>query len=140
MRKRMHFGQGDLPQLIIADQPDVVIVTMGLNDNFTFDTYSDELPGQILHDFERLTAELPHARLIVVEPFWYKDERPASVDLIIEWVHQAALTVDAEYVPGASYWLAGHPEWMASDDLHPNDVGHAVIAANMERALRSLGL
>lgn len=138
MRNRTLFGQGDLPDLIIEDNPDVVIVVMGLNDNFTFDAFADELPGQILSDFERLSAELPDARLVVVEPFWYKEERPASVEAIISWVHDAAVEVDADYVPYASYWLTGHPEWMSSDNLHPNDAGHAAIAARMERALRAL--
>jgi len=140
MRNRTLFGQGDLPSLIIADNPDVVIVTMGLNDNFTFDAFADELPGQIMSDFDRLSTELPNARLIVVEPFWYKAERPASVDVIISLVHDAALEVDADYVPQASYWLTGHPEWISSDNLHPNDAGHAAIAARMDRALRALGL
>ncbi|EAR24137.1 hypothetical protein A20C1_11854 [marine actinobacterium PHSC20C1] len=140
MRNRTLFGQGDLPSLIIADHPDVVIVTMGLNDNFTFDAFADELPGQILSDLSRLSTELPNARLVVVEPFWYKSERPASVEAIISWVRSAALEVDADYVPAASYWLAGHPEWMSSDNLHPNDAGYAAIAAEMDQALRALGL
>jgi len=140
MRNRTLFGEGDLPSLIIADNPDVVIVTMGLNDNFTFGAFADELPGQITSDFDRLSTALPNARLVVVEPFWYKAERPASVDVIISWVRTAALKVGADYVPSASYWLAGHPEWMSSDNLHPNDAGHAAIAAEMDRALRALGI
>lgn len=140
MRNRTLFGRGDLPDLIIDDHPDVVIVVMGLNDNFTINAFADELPGQILSDFERLSTELPDARLIIVEPFWYKTERPASVDTIISWVHDAAVEVDAEYIPDASYWLSGHPEWMSSDNLHPNDAGHAAIAAQMDLALRTLGL
>lgn len=140
VRNRTIFGEGDLPSFIIADNPDIVIVTMGLNDNFTFHSQSDELRANITGDFDRLTTELPDARLIVVEPFWYKDERPASVDVIISWVHDAAAAVGADYIPDASYWLAGHPEWMASDGLHPNDAGHAAIASQMDQALRTLGL
>ncbi|QYH34494.1 SGNH/GDSL hydrolase family protein [Salinibacterium sp. M195] len=140
MRNRAVFGDGDLPSFIIGDDPEVVIVTMGLNDNFTFDTYAAELPGQILSDLERIAEELPDAQLIVVEPFWYKAQRPASVELIISWVHDAATEVGADYIPDASYWLAGHPEWMASDNLHPNDAGHAAIAAQMHLALRKFGL
>ncbi|TQO19414.1 lysophospholipase L1-like esterase [Rhodoglobus vestalii] len=139
MRNRELFGEGDVPGLIIGDNPDAVIVTIGLNDNFTYKAYADELPGQIMSDFERLSMELPNTRLIVVEPFWYKTERPASVDVIISWVRDAAREVGADYIPDASYWVAGHPEWMASDNLHPNDAGHAEIAAQMDRALRTLG-
>ncbi|WP_341953889.1 SGNH/GDSL hydrolase family protein [Salinibacterium sp. TMP30] len=140
VRNRTIFGEGDLPSFIIADNPDIVIVTMGLNDNFTFDTQSAELRAQIVDDFDRLVTGLPDARLIVVEPFWYKAERPASVDVIISWVHDAATVVGADYIPDASYWLAGQPEWMASDSLHPNDAGHAAIASQLDQALRTLGL
>ncbi|MGV8911492.1 MAG: SGNH/GDSL hydrolase family protein [Rhodoglobus sp.] len=139
-RNRTVFGEGDLPSLIIADKPDVIIVTMGLNDNFTFSWQADDIRTQIADDFDRLTTALPNARLVVVEPFWYTDERPASVDVIISWVRDAAAAVGAEYIPDASYWLSGHPEWMASDALHPNDAGHAAIASRMDEALRALGL
>lgn len=139
-RNRAIVGEGDLPSLIIADHPDVVIVTLGLNDNFTFASQADEIRANISTDLTRLSAELPDARLVVVEPFWFKDERPESVETIISWVREAAEAVDAEYIPRASYWLEGHPEWMASDELHPNDDGHAAIAGRMERALRVLGL
>ena len=118
----------------------VVIVTLGLNDNFTYESQAEEIRTNILSDFTRLSTGLPDARLIVVEPFWFKEERPASVDIIISWVRESANAVGAEYIPGASYWLPGHPEWMASDDLHPNDEGHAVIASQMDRALRALRL
>lgn len=139
-RNRTIVGDGDLPSLIIADNPDVVIVTMGLNDNFTFDSQADEIRANIAIDLTRLATELPEARLIVVEPFWFKDERPESVETIISWVRESAEAVDAEYIAHASYWLEGHPEWMASDELHPNDEGHAAIAGHMNRALRVLGL
>ena len=39
---------------------------------------------------QRLKAELPDARFIVVEPFWYTDERPDSLEVIAGWVHDAA--------------------------------------------------
>ncbi|MBH0009808.1 SGNH/GDSL hydrolase family protein [Salinibacterium sp. SWN1162] len=139
MRKRELFSTGDVPSIILAADPDVVLVTLGLNDNFTYDEFADELPGQILSDFQRLSIGLPNARLIVVEPFWYKSERPESVEIIISWVHDAAVAVDAEYIAGASHWLDLHPEWMALDDLHPNDAGHAAIAARMTRELRIIG-
>ena len=88
----------------------------------------------------RVAPALPDARFIVVEPFWYTDERPASVETIITWVKDAAEVIGADYVPDASHWIEGHPEWMASDGLHPNDDGYAEMAKQMDRALRTLGL
>jgi lysophospholipase L1-like esterase len=133
-------GGLDLPGAIIATDPDIVFITMGLNDNFLYDTDADAIHAQLDTDIDRLASELPDARLIVVEPFWYTDYRPDSVEVIIGWVKDAATRVDADYIPGASRWIEGHPEWMAADLLHPNDAGYAAMAERMEKALVELGL
>ena len=130
----------DLPGQIIAEDPDIVFVTMGLNDNFSYQRAGTGIRDQINVDFERLTAALPEARFIVVEPFWFTDERPESVEVIIRWVHEAADEIGADWIPDASHWIEGHPEWMASDGLHPNDDGYAEMARRMESELAALGL
>ena len=45
-----------------AHQPDIVIVTMGLNDNFSYDVAAAQIEEQIDLDLERLTTALPDAR------------------------------------------------------------------------------
>ena len=130
----------DLPALVVEQDPDLVVVTMGLNDSFSYGRVGTGIRDQIVADFAFLTAELPDARFIVVEPFWYTDARPESVGIIIEWVREAAADVDADYIPGASRWLDGHPEWMAADGLHPNDDGYAEMARRMDAELAQVGL
>lgn len=130
----------DLVDRVIGARPDIVIVTMGLNDNFSMPDRAGDIRAAITDDLTRLTTALPEARLIVVEPFWYTDERPASVERIIGWVRDAAAKVDADYIPGASHWIDGHPEWMADDGVHPNDDGYAAIAERMDAELAKLGL
>lgn len=130
----------DIPREIIAQKPDILFITMGLNDNFSYQPGNDLIQSQITKDFERFNSELPDARIIVVEPFWYTDERPESVEIIIGWVKDAAAAIDAEYIPGASHWIEGHPEWMAQDGLHPNDAGYAEMAKRMEEELVKLDL
>ncbi|ROR80792.1 Lysophospholipase L1 [Plantibacter flavus] len=139
-RDRFGDGSGDLPSLIIAEQPDIVFVTMGLNDAFSFDDAADRIHEQITTDLQRLRDALPEARFIVVEPFWYTDERPQSIETIIGWVADAAQEIDADTIPGASHWIEGHPEWMAADGLHPNDEGYAEMARRMDTELERLGL
>ena len=138
VRRRDEFP--DVPGDIIADDPDIVIVALGINDNFIFETRGNEIQPQIDADFDRLARELPDARIVVVEPFWYTKVRPDSVEAIIGWVRSAAEREGFEYIGGASHWLDGHPEWMAPDALHPNDVGYAEIARRMDEELRALGL
>jgi lysophospholipase L1-like esterase len=130
----------DLPSLIVEQQPDLVFVTMGLNDNFSYAYGADRIREAIDGDFDRLTAELPEARVVVVEPFWYTDERPESVEVIIGWVRDAAERIGADWIPDASHWIEGHPEWMAADGLHPNDAGYAEMARRMDAELTRLGL
>jgi lysophospholipase L1-like esterase len=140
VNNRYTFGEGDLPSLVIAEEPDIVFVTMGLNDNFSFDAAGTDIRDRIESDLARMKGALPEARFVVVEPFWYTDERPRSVGVIIDWVQEAALEFEADYISGASRWLEGHPEWMASDGLHPNDDGYAEMAERMDEALREIGL
>ncbi|TFC95872.1 SGNH/GDSL hydrolase family protein [Cryobacterium breve] len=130
----------DIVDQVIAAGPDIVICTMGLNDNFSMPARADEIEVAIMRDFERIRAALPEARIVVLEPFWYTDERPESVEQIIGWVRAAALAVDADYIAGASHWLDGHPEWMADDGLHPNDAGNAAFASRMDAELAALTL
>lgn len=134
--------EGDLIDQIVAHEPppDIVVVTMGLNDNFSMPARADEIEAAIDADLERLRAELPDARMVVVEPFWYQDDRPDSVEQIIGWVEAAAERVGADYIAGASRWLEGHPEWMSGDVIHPNDEGYAQIAERMDAELEALGL
>ena len=140
VHNRTSVGDGDLPDQIIDQHPDVVFVTMGLNDNFSYLESGEQIRAQIDDDLDRLVAALPESRFIVVEPFWYTDERPESVEIIIDWVHESADRVGADWIPGASHWLEGHPEWMAADGLHPNDDGYAEMAARMDEELKKLNL
>jgi len=130
----------DLVELVIDAKPDIVIVTMGLNDNFVMPDRADDIRSAITADLAALTSALPRARLVVVEPFWYTDERPASVQRIIGWVQATAGDAGADYIPGASRWIEGHPEWMAGDGLHPNDEGYRAMAERMDAELGKLGL
>jgi lysophospholipase L1-like esterase len=132
----------DLPAQILAldPAPDIVFVTMGLNDNFSYDNAADSIHETIDADLAHLRDGLPNARFIVVEPFWYTDVRPDSLGVIIGWVHDAADAIGADWIPDASHWIEHHPEWMASDGLHPNDAGYAEMAKQMDAALTEVGL
>ena len=139
VNNREAFGV-DEPALIVAQHPDIVFVTMGLNDNFSYAGAKKQIYAAIIGDLAGLKNDLPDARFIVVEPFWYTDDRPKSLGVIIGWVHDEATAIGADYIPGASHWIEHHPEWMADDRLHPNDAGYAHMAVEMDAALIKLGL
>lgn len=140
---RESFGEDDPPALIVEQEPDIVFVTMGLNDNFSHDRRADLIHDTITADLTRIRDALPSARIVVVEPFWYTEKRPASLEQIIAWVEDAAAVIGADWIPGASHWLDGHyagsaDSWMASDGLHPADVGYEHMAEQMDAALALL--
>lgn len=132
-------GGEDLVPLVIDADPDIVFITMGLNDNFFWPDRADDIHAAIDDDFATLHTALPDARFIV-QPFWYTDEQPESLDTISGWVRSAAGRIGADYIDGAKDWIRGHPEWMADDGLHPNDVGYAAMAKRMDAELAALGL
>lgn len=140
INNRRSFADDDLPALIIAQEPDIVIITMGLNDAFSFDRAGAAIEQQIDADFARLTDSLPDAQFVVVEPFWYRPDRPESHLTVIRWVQEAAERYDLPYIAGASTWIAGAPGLMAADGLHPNDEGYTLMLQKMDAALTELGL
>jgi len=140
VNNRGSFGSDDEPSQVIEYDPDILFITMGLNDNFSYDFAADAIHDQIAFDLDRLKTALPDARFIVVEPFWYTAERPESLGVISGWVEEEAAAIGADYIPGASRWIEGHPEWMADDGLHPNDDGYAAMAERMNVELERLGL
>ncbi len=140
INNRTLFGDGDLPAMIIEQQPDLIMVTMGLNDNFSYPFAADAIEAQITTDLRRLREGVPDARIIVVEPFWYTALQPESFGIIADWVRDAAAGIGADYIDGASTWIAGRDGEMASDGLHPNDEGYDLMTRRMDEALRELGL
>ncbi|KJQ55473.1 SGNH/GDSL hydrolase family protein [Microbacterium sp. SA39] len=143
VNQRPSFGEDDLPALVIESQPDIVFITMGLNDNFSYAQRADLIRETIRADLTRINDALPDSRIIVVEPFWYTEKRPESVEQIISWAEEAAGEIGADWIPGASRWLDGHyvgstDSWMAADGLHPSDIGYAQMAERMDAALAQL--
>jgi hypothetical protein len=64
--------------------------TLRLSTRVVLGSSADAIRTRIVADFTRLKLALPDARFIVVEPFWFADVRPPSVDIIGGWVEAAA--------------------------------------------------
>jgi len=131
----------DAVQAVIDAEPDLIIVTMGLNDTFIAEAQLDELTTAIHDDLARFRAEAPQARLVVVEPFWIPAAQSPGFAIVADAVKAGAAEVDAEYVAGAGDWLTDHPEWRSDDQYqHPNDAGYAELARHMTIELEKLGV
>ncbi len=130
----------DTVDRVIAADPDLILVTMGLNDTFEADARIDEIDAAIRADLARFRAEAPQARIVVVEPFWIPQPVSSGFRLVAE-ATAAAADAGLEYIAGAGTWLDGHPEWRADEQYkHPNDAGYAELARRMTAELVTLGV
>ncbi|MCS5723235.1 SGNH/GDSL hydrolase family protein [Herbiconiux sp. CPCC 203407] len=123
-----------LPTLVnkIHVDSDVVVVFGSRNDKAGYQAVYDAASGM----YGRIRERFPDAKLVAVGPAW-----PASVtpDFVIESdnaVRDAAAENGATYV-SALEWLKGDPALIGADNVHPNDAGHAYLAAQFEQIVRA---
>ncbi|WP_062530179.1 SGNH/GDSL hydrolase family protein [Demequina rhizosphaerae] len=115
--------------------PDLIVVAGGRNDSW----FPGEVEGAAFATFVALGQENPDAEIVVLAPWWDDDETPADYSAVRTEIEHAAARADATYLETGEP-LNGHPELIAADGVHPNDAGHAVLAAAVEHALRSAGI
>ena len=115
-------------------QPDIVLVAYGTND--WRHGPAEDVRARAEAFYERLAANYPAARILVVTPLWRADPPSDSVfgedvrciDRIIRDV--CAEIPNVTIIPG--YNLVPHlPEFFSDRRLHPNDIGFAIYAQNL---------
>ncbi len=122
---------------IAALQPDVVIVQSSSND-FWID--SDEIRYDTADTVENLHAAAPGARIIALSTIWNDDpEVPDDTAVTSDALRDAVEAVGGTYVD-VGQPLAGHPELMQEDDVHPTARGQKVIEQSVMTALQDAGV
>jgi lysophospholipase L1-like esterase len=129
----------DQPKRVIAAKPDVVIVMMGLNDLRRWKHLDHGAVKRALRaDIRSLVQKLPNAEVVVLAPMWNTAHPPKEVGVMSNWLKEASADFGADFVPGATAWLAGKSSYLGKDGLHPNDKGHAYVAKRVDEALTRL--
>ena len=118
---------------VVATGAQIVVVSGGRND---VGVEVAQFRGDVRATFAGIRAGLPKARLIVVSPTWGNDPAPQRMTALISIVKEEAKRAGATYLDIGEP-MFGHPSMMDVDGWHPNDAGHAAIAAAVEKALRS---
>jgi acyl-CoA thioesterase I len=116
---------------VVATGAQIVVVSGGRND---VGVAAGQFRGDVRATFAGIQAGLPRARIIVVSPTWGNDPAPQRLTDLISIVKAEAERAGATYLDIGEP-LFGQSSMMDVDGWHPNDAGHAAIAAAVERAL-----
>jgi lysophospholipase L1-like esterase len=115
---------------VVKARPDVVFVAGGQNDASS----NADVAAAVRAILLELRQGLPDAKIYVLGPTWPDTQPPAGLLVVEKAARDAAAEVDARFIPALD-WLAGRPELIAPDGIHPNDAGHQEIANGVIAAL-----
>lgn len=110
---------------VVEATPDIVIVNGGRNEASSVDATWHVGVDQF---FDDLRAALPTVGIVATSPIWDDDPALAIMEEMRGRVRTAVVSVGGTYVTLGDP-LLGRPDYVAADGVHPNDDGHAAIAA-----------
>jgi lysophospholipase L1-like esterase len=109
---------------------DALVVFFGSRNDQTVDP--GLLPTLTQDNFALARRTAPSARLLVIGPPWPTADVPAAVLRIRDILNAQARAAGAAFVdPIAAGWFVGRPDLIGADGVHPNDAGHAYLAAKI---------
>jgi len=112
-------------------QPHTVIVEGSSND---FGEDDQALYQETVNELKELHRVLPDAHIVGLSTVWNDTAVPAQLAHVNEQVARAVRQVGGRYV-NIGQPLAGHPDWMQSDDVHPTAAGQMAIYLAVKDAL-----
>lgn len=123
----------DLVGLVLASQPDIVVVSGGRNDVpddvNTLDTAAKDL-------FSELKTKLPDAELVAIAPFWGDSDHPSDLTNVDDAVKTGVTAAGGTYI-NLPDPIHNHSDWMA-DAANPNVLGNKAIADALKPELQKL--
>lgn len=108
-------------------QPDVVVISGGSNDCVDSRSKVALLQKQILSTFKYTKSIFPSAEIIVT-PVITPAGNPC-LKSVNKSIMESAGSADVKYVSGADQWIPLGKSKYSSDGLHPNVIGHNLIAS-----------
>ncbi|MFT4210459.1 MAG: SGNH/GDSL hydrolase family protein [Microbacterium sp.] len=122
---------------VAALAPQLVVIESSSND---FDLPADQIAVATEDTVQQLHDAAPYALIVGLSTIWNDDtDVPGDVDVTSAALEQALDEVDGVFID-VGQPLAGHPEWMQDDDVHPTAAGQRVIAAVVAAKLKAAGV
>jgi lysophospholipase L1-like esterase len=115
---------------------DVLVVFFGSrNDQPVDQTKYTVMVGETFQIARRVA---PSARFLVIGPPWPTANPSADVLALRDSLRNQAVAVGAVFIdPLAEGWFVGRPDLIGIDGVHPNDAGHAYLAAKIAPLIRN---
>lgn len=118
---------------VAALQPQLLIVESSSND---FWEDEDEIRTDTADTVDQLRAAAPDARIVGLSTIWNDDpEVPGDTKVTSDALKDAVDKVGGTFID-VGQPLAGHPEWMQEDDVHPTPRGQRAIEQTVMSALQ----
>lgn len=111
--------------------PRTVIIEGSSND---FGEDDKALYQVTVSEVKEIHRVLPNARIIGLSTVWNETTPPAQLASVNQQVARAVKDAGGTYL-NIGQPLAGHPEWMQKDDVHPTAAGQVAIFTAVKDAL-----
>jgi len=118
---------------VTALQPELLVIESSSND---FWEDEDEVRSDTANTVYELHAAVPDARIVGLSTIWNDDpDVPADTKITSDALRDAVDAVGGTFVE-VGQPLAGHPDWMQDDDVHPTARGQRAIEQTVMSALQ----
>jgi len=122
---------------VAALQPELLVVESSSND---FWEDEDQLRVDTADTVDQLHSAAPDARIVGLSTIWNDDaEVPGDTKVTSDALKDAVESVGGTFVD-VGQPLAGHPEWMQDDEVHPTPRGQRAIEQTVMSALQDAGV
>lgn len=124
---------------VLASGADACVVALGVNDSVIVLGREDDVRAAIARDLEALHGRFPSGRLAVLDLYSpYGTDYPPGWRAVRRILDEETRRVGLSLVPGLATAINRSPALLCSDGVHPNDRGHAALAAAVEPQLHSV--
>mgnify|MGYP000941039584 CR=1 FL=1 len=120
-------------EAVLRCEPDVVTISLGLNDAAFLPSQRELVEQAIDHDLTFLSTRLRGASVIIA-PYFPSLESGPRFQAIRRLVHERATSLGLTSTDTLTTAISGDEARLAIDGIHPDDAGHA----HMARAMISL--
>jgi len=122
---------------VVQAKPSYVIVSGSRNDRYF---QAAEIQASASEVIRTLQGELPNTTIVVVGVLWDASTPLEGTYEANEAVRNAATSAGVPFIDGLTDPWLNDPALIGTDLLHPNNAGHAEIAARVGQALTGLGI